>query len=93
MLQLLLLAAAVGIEQPPKITAATPVLVATQTCHDLFDAAIAQRMADREPGEIRNLVVAGQSYRVAPGRTKGQVWAFPLNPALGVIRASEACFR
>lgn len=90
---MLLVMAVSTIEQPPKLTPETPVMVATKTCHDLFDAAIAQRKADRQPGEIRNMVVAGQRYGVVPTRIPGAVWAIPLNRALGTVKAAASCFK
>lgn len=92
-MMILALALVTGIEQAPtKITADTPIMVATKTCHDLFDAAIAQRMADKNPGEIRNMVVEGERYGVVETRIPGAVWAIPLNPALGTIKAAASCF-
>lgn len=95
MIALLLLwghVADVGIEAPPKLTADAPTLVATKMCHNLFDAAIAQRLPDRNPGDIRSMVEAGQAYRVMPGRKEGEVWAFPMSRALGVVQVSATCF-
>lgn len=81
-----------GIEQPPPRPTATGVWLATKTCHDVFDAKVAQHMPDRSPGDIRNIVIAGQPYALAASRDPNVVWAFPANLALGVVKVSRTCF-
>lgn len=92
MMLLALALVAAPIEQPPRRSPDMPVKVATKTCRDLFDAAIAQRMADKSPGESRNMVVAGETYLVSPTKVPGAVWAIPTNLALGTIKAAASCF-
>jgi hypothetical protein len=68
-----------------------PIMVATESCRNLFDERI-MRATGEEPVKY-SLVVEGKRYRITPSRVPGAVYAEPVDTeGEGTSEVRASCF-